>query len=513
MEKKINEKELNSSLKLLAKSSLFVLIGVILSKIFAYIFRVIVARHFGPEIYGLFSLASMILLLFYSLFSLGLPSGLVRYISIYRARGETNKIKSILKSSRDILLFSSIISSIIFFLTAEAISINIFHNPGLIIYLKFFSLITPFYIFYSFFISVIQAHEEIWWYSFIDNVLQSGSRLLILVILLLIGLGTNSIIFSYTLSIFFIFLVSFYVCRFKFSNLFNKFNIEKKEKDTVARELFSYSWPLTLFALISYFFYWIDSFIIGYFKNASDVGFYNAAVPIAALMIFFPTLFVHLFFPLITKEFGKKNFKMMDEITKQVTKWAFIFNLPLFVIMIFFPGAFLNILFGPEYLVAKNSLIFLSIGSFFSSIFYLSNNIVSVIGKSKLILMNIALVSIFNLILGIILVQRYGISGVAFATMLSNIILSLMLFFEVKYYTSIIPLRRKMISIFFSALVSTIALFYIKQFFSMNIYTMIIETGLFGIIYLLMILLTKSLDKNDFLILRTIKDKISTKKI
>jgi hypothetical protein len=42
---------------------------------------------------------------------------------------------------------------------------------------------------------------------------------------------------------------------------------------------------------------------------------------------------------------------------------------------------------------------------------------------------------------------------------------------------------------------------------------MIIQISLFGIIYLLMILLTKSLDKNDFLILRTIKDRISIKKI
>ncbi len=513
MKDNIDEKELNFSLKLLVRSSMLVFVGIILSKIFAYLFRIIIARQFGPEIYGLFSLASMILLLFYSFFSFGLINGIVRFFSIYRATGEINKIRSLLKTSTNILVFSSIIGGLILFFTAEIISVNVFHNSDLIIYLKFFSLILPFYIFYSVFMAVLQSYEEIGWYSFIDNILQNAIRLILLTILVIIGFKTSSIIISYTFSIFFIFLLAFCVCEYKLPKVFEKSKMDKTIKKKITKELFSYSWPLTFFVLVSYFFYWIDSLVIGYFMDASQVGFYNAAVPIAALLIFVPNLFIQLFFPLITKEFGNKNFMLIKELSKQITKWIFILNLPLFAIMIFFPGAFLNILFGSKYIVAENSLIFLAIGSFFYSIFYLSNNLVSIIGKSKLILINIIFVSLFNLILASILVQNYGIDGVAFATMISNIILTLLFVFEVKYYTTIIPLRRKIWTILFSAAMSSIILIYVKQFFLINLFTIIIQLILFTSIYSLIILLTKSLDKNDLMILRLVFNKINLKKI
>ncbi|MEK6860176.1 MAG: flippase [Nanoarchaeota archaeon] len=508
-----DKKKLDSSLKLLAKSFFVVLIGVVLSKVLTYLFRIVVARRFGPEIYGLFSLASMIVLLFYSISSLGLPYGIIRNASIYRARDEIDKIRCIVKSSINISLFLSISAGIILFLTADFISLNIFHNSSLIVYLKFFSVIIPFYVLYSVFIGLMQAYEEIGWYSFIDNILQNALKLVILLILLAIGLKTSSIIVSYTFSIFFIFLAAFFVCKYKLPQVFKKTNMDKSEKEKIVRNLISYSWPLTLFALISLFFYWTDFFIIGYFKDATTVGIYNAAVPIASFLIFVPTLLLQLFFPLITKEFGKENFKVIRELSKQVTKWILILNLPLFAIMILFPGAFLNILFGPEYIVAKNSLIFLTIGSFFSSIFYLSNNLVSIIGKTKLILANILVVSVLNFILGVILIQKYGINGVAFATMLCNIILTLILSFEVKYYTSLIPLKRKMFGVLFSAAISTIALIYIRQFFLINLFTILIQLVFFMLIYTLMIFITKSLDGNDLMILEMIKDKIRFKKL
>ena len=71
MRKKENQKEVNKSLKLIVKSSIFVFIGVILSKIFALFYRSAIARYFGKEVYGLFSLAVIVLLVFVTVPSLG----------------------------------------------------------------------------------------------------------------------------------------------------------------------------------------------------------------------------------------------------------------------------------------------------------------------------------------------------------------------------------------------------------------------------------------------------------
>ena len=67
---KKDAKEVNQGLKILAKSSIIVFIGIFLSKILIYIYRIIIARNFGPEVYGLFSLAIIIMgwFLFFRLF-------------------------------------------------------------------------------------------------------------------------------------------------------------------------------------------------------------------------------------------------------------------------------------------------------------------------------------------------------------------------------------------------------------------------------------------------------------
>src|SRR3989344_5492108 len=86
------DEETNKSLRLIAKTSMIVFIGVMLSRILGYAYRVIVARYFGAETYGLFSLAIMVLGIFSAFASLGLAEGIVRYGAFYRARGENKKL-------------------------------------------------------------------------------------------------------------------------------------------------------------------------------------------------------------------------------------------------------------------------------------------------------------------------------------------------------------------------------------------------------------------------------------
>ena len=82
--------------------------------------------------------------------------------------------------------------------------------------------------------------------------------------------------------------------------------------------------------------YWVDTLVIGRFKGVETVGFYNAAVPIISLLSIFPALFIQLFFPMITKEYSRKNMSLIKQLSKQVNKWIVVLNLPLFLIIFIF---------------------------------------------------------------------------------------------------------------------------------------------------------------------------------
>ena len=512
MEGNKKQKNLDNSLKLIAKTSVVVFVGLILSKIFTYVYRIVIARHFGPEIYGLFSLAVMILGWFVAFSSLGLAQGLLRYIALYRGEKKPNKIRFILKISIRTILFSTVISAIILFLLSEFISINLFHNPDLIIFLRIFSILIPVNVFASIFLSVMRAYEKINWHTFIFNILQNILKLTALIVLIILGFKTNAVIFSYFLGILGVLIVSYFVCRYKIPEIFKRYTLQKKIRKNIFRELFSYSWPVLFFGLLVGILYGIDSFVIGYFRNAIEVGFYNAAVPIALLLSITPELFMSLFFPLITKEYSKKNLLTIKQLSQQVGKWIFIINLPIFIIIILFPGIFISILFGKEYLVAENALRILSIGALFSSLTLVASNLILMVGKTKTILINLIGISIFNIILNIILVPRYGINGAAFSTMLSGIILGMLFLFQANSYTSIIPIRRKMLGILIVALIPAFILFYIKRFLMINILSFVLMSLFFFLSYVLLIFLTGCLDKNDFMILRNMKEKVFRKR-
>ena len=137
---KNDKKKLDKSLRLIAKSSIIVFVGIIFSKIFSYAYRIIIARSLGPEVYGMFSLAVMVSLLFFAVASLGLLEGLSRYIPFYRGKKEDNKIRYIFRFSIKTLIFSSVLAALFLFLFSDIISVNIFHNLELSLFLKIFGI-------------------------------------------------------------------------------------------------------------------------------------------------------------------------------------------------------------------------------------------------------------------------------------------------------------------------------------------------------------------------------------
>lgn len=515
-EKSSNE-EINYGLRLLVKSSIIIFVAIVLSKIFSYLYRIITARYFGPEIYGLFSLSIAIVGVFVAISSLGFSEGIVRYLSFYRGRNEKNKIRFIFQFSSKILVVSVTIFSLILFSLSKFISISLFHNPDLIPFLKIFSIMIPFWVFSIYLISVMRSFEKIKGVAFIDKILQNSSKLIFLVIFIFIGLGTNAIIFSFFMGIFLMFLASFFYSKIKIPEIFKKYNLSKKSKKIISRKFFSYSGPMLLLGLISTIFYWIDSITIGFFKSTVEVGLYNAVIPIALLLNLAPEIFLQLLFPLIIKKYSLRHFKFISEISKQIGKWIFMINLPVFLLMIFFPGVIIGLLFGSEYLVAINSLRFLIIGSLVSSIFIISNNLIAMIGKSKIIFYDVAIASILNIILNILLVPQQtifgidnslGINGAAIATTISVLFFNFLIVIQAKHYTSIIPLKIKVIRVFLAAIIPFIVIVLLRKIIEVSIFSAIFLTIIFLMIYIILLFLFKGFDKNDLMIFNIIKRKI-----
>lgn len=497
-----NESEVNNGLRFIAKTSVIVFIGIVLSKILGYVYRIIIARLFGPEEYGLFSLALMVLGWFSAFAALGLTEGVTRYSSVYQVNGRKDKLAYLLKFMSSMIILTTLFAAIVLFASSDFISTQIFHDIDLSFYLKIFAFLIPIGVFNHLFLGFIRSHGLVGWYSFILNILQNVVKVAFLILLIPLGSQSTALVASYFLGIFSMLLVSYSVCKYKFPDIFYKNFPKEKEKQKIRSEVISYSWPLLLYGIVVNIFFWIDSFAIGYFENPGAVGIYNAAVPIAMLMGIAPELFMAIFLPLITKEYSKKNKKVIEELSKQVTKWIFLINLPILVMIILFPGALINILFGAEYLGAENSLRVLGIGTLIFSLNTVAHNLISMTGKSKVILYNFLFASIANIILNFILVPKLGLLGAAISTTLIYAGLYVTFSIEVKRNVGIIPLRRKMLLVLVASIVPALLLVYLRSLVTINVFSLIYLSLFFVISYIVAILLTGSLDRNDILILK-----------
>jgi len=386
--------EFEKSLKLLAKFSFIVFIGLVISKLFTYFFRIIVARYFGPEVYGLFSLAFMIASWFIIFSTLGLSDGILKYIPFYRGKKEFEKIRYIFQFTLMILAITSLLAGMLLFFFSDFIAISIFEDEGLSFFLKVFSLLIPFSALSYLLLYALKAYEKIKSYSFIANIFQNVAKVLILIIMIFLGFKIKSVAYSFLFGVFAMLVVSYLVCKHQIPQIFIKSKIKKQDKEDVKKELFKYSLPLLFSAVATTIFFMIDSLSIGYFKTAAEVGFYNSVTPIALFLGFSPELFMQFFFPLINRFYATKKIDLVRELSKQVVKWIFLINLPISALIILFPGAFINLLFGSGYLVAETALVILTIASLISSIFVVSNTLIIMTGRSIVILIDTIVCSI-----------------------------------------------------------------------------------------------------------------------
>ncbi len=503
---------LNKSLFILAKGSIIVFIGVFLSKILTYLYKVIIARNFGPESYGLFSLGTIILTIFATFASLGLSEGILRYASLYNNLKNLKKIKPLFTFSIKFSFISSIIFTIIMFSSAKFISITLFHNPMLIAYLQYFSLALPLILFSNIFLSIIKANQQILKYTFIINILQNALRLIGILLLVLIGLKSNAIIGAHIIGLIALIIGSYLGTRTYIKKIISQKELLSKERSGLINDFISYSWPIIFVGFIGSVLYWIDSLVIGSLIDTASVGIYSSAFTIVSLLGIAPELFMQLFLPMILKEYSHGRIKIIDQISKQVSKWIGLLNIPAFTLMIIFPESVLLFLFGPQYLGATDSLRILAIGGFFSSFISLPTNLLSMKGKSKSILVTLLIASILNLFLSIWFVSKYGMIGAAIATSLVWILTLITYVIQAYIFTKIFPVRRKLVKIFLLSIIPSVPLFYFYGYFSANIFNFLLGLIIYLVLYFSIIIFNKCLDRNDYYLIKNLLSVIKSKK-
>lgn len=215
----------------------------------------------------------------------------------------------------------------------------------------------------------------------------------------------NSIIAS-------IFLVIFYQKKTVLSIL------KWKARINTMKELLKDSWPLILSGLAVTLYMRIDQILIGNMIGDAELGIYSVAVKLSESWLFLPMVITASVFPAILKAKRKSNNLYLDRVQKLYDAFTW-FTIPIAIVVTILSPIIIELLFGIEYIEASPILSILIFTGTFSFLGVASSKYLIAENLMNLSFLRTLVGLIVNVLLNILLIPRYGITGSAIATFIS----------------------------------------------------------------------------------------------
>lgn len=393
----------------------------------AYLFAFVVARFFGAQTWGEFSLALSAILFGSILGTAGLDMAIVKITASLR---DPEDILSSYKPALLIVTVLSVIASLLVFILAEWIAGTLFKNPDLTLTFELSSLaVFPLSII-NLNAGTLQGLEKINRYVFIRFVARHISALLLLLIFILIWHQNLIVLIAYIIGLYLITILSFY---WLITDDIHPFKSGRRRMNRYDfSRLFKLSMPLLLAGSLVFWNSWIDTIMVGAFLTEQDVGIYNISLKLSGLLLLFWTSVNVVVTPKFSELYSQNKIQELRKVIRYSSSVIFFCTLPLFLILVLFPDFILSI-FGNEFVSGKNTLIILSIGNL-AGAWAGSEGYFMQMTDSQIAFQNITLASsVLSFLLNYILIPAYGIEGAAIATCISIIFWKWSGVFYIKY--------------------------------------------------------------------------------
>lgn len=205
-----------------------------------------------------------------------------------------------------------------------------------------------------------------------------------------------------------------------------------------ALSLFNYSKYAFISSVSGYFYSWMDVAIIGLFLTQSDVGVYEIAWRVTAVVMLFSSSIATTIFPQVSQWNADDATGRIESVLSEAIAPALFLVIPAFFGVVLFSKEILGLVFGAEYTAGWLVLIVLMGEKVIQSVHTILGRSLQGIDRPDLAA-NASIISIvLNLVLNVILVPEYGIVGAAVATTLSFVMNSV---FHAYYLAQFVSIR------------------------------------------------------------------------
>ncbi len=491
----MSDDQLNRNIQKGFKGSLSIYAATLINSISGFVISVIMVRGLSQESFGAYKLTGSILLVGTYLCSLGLEKTFVRFGAEFVSRNQLDQLKSILKRFCLLRGIALILFGTFLIIFRQTLSAYFSFPPELKDLISIISLL----LFFS-------SMNGLWGVAFnaakLDHVhisiIRTTNNLVKMAgfgYIVWVGKGLSGILVVWLFSEI-IMNIHFSIINIKwFKRIRVKWSDKISQSNNSAGPVFTKR--IARFSLFAYLGIninifkdiLVDNFFISHFLDVTSVALYGLASSIVIFIAGFnpPALLRTVFQPILLGQYlDNTGGRGLSDGYSLMTKTSIFCMIPIFSVLLLLADPIIQLVYSPEYLEIIPVMVLLTVFFFFIGLSYSFVPLVNILEKNELYLIT-GIFSIYNLIMDIILIPRFGIEGAAIATGSSG-------FFQYLFYWGAFKWYIKMELTFpwpaiwktlINLIPSILFCLFVKQYISSFIILLI--AGLFaGIIYLLM---------------------------
>ena len=399
------------------RNTIVMMVSTVLSMVLGYVFRLLIARNYSTETFGLFYATIGFFGLFGVFQSLGLDSALIKRIAEAVAKGDEKRIPGLV---RTVFLFQTIsvllIGGVLFAL-APLIASTVLHVPAAVTVVRLAALyfiVTPFC---NIFLSILQGHQEMVSYS-LWMLARFAVFVLFFMLLMPFAPGANAPMIAYAAGTFAIAFPLAYYVRKKFPG---SFSLTGKSEPSEVRSLVTYGTSILAGTIAGTILGSTDTTMIAYLSSVKEVALYSASAPLIQAVGALAGVMNIIFLPLSSEMHARSAEKSLAQGLATVQVYLVALLLPFLLLIIAFPGIFLNALFGPEYIPGSAILRVLALSGLFASFAAILSTVLNGIGHPQKSLKIVVAMMLLNIVINALLIPSMGALGAAIATLIVSI--------------------------------------------------------------------------------------------
>jgi O-antigen/teichoic acid export membrane protein len=366
------------------------------------------------------------------LFALGgLGAAMTRFVAVYRSEEDPGRVRGMIRLGLAVTSVMSVVVAIVVAIVAPWLASDVFSDARLETPLRIVALTLPPLAFQDAALGATRGYKTMKPFALVGMVLEPGLRTVATVILVLLGTGVEGAIGALFVSNAIAALAAAVALR-------RLMGTTRARAEYRPRELFSFSLFSWLGALASTGLIWADTLLLGIFLPSSQVGVYNIATRLVGLASFVMAPINGAFAPRIADLYHRNLTETLQRTYAVATSWIVRLSLPVFIALVLFSSDFLE-LFGPAYPVAASVTTILCVGKFFDAATGPCAMMLSMSGRPGLNMADNIIVLILNVVLNLLLIPKYGITGSAVGWAISLTVVNLVRVGQVRMTLGMLP--------------------------------------------------------------------------